>query len=78
MRLNRYLIKLTKPELDKLSDLLNLTEDEALIFREYSKGSSRIATAERCGMSTTSLDNKIKNIKYKMSKLGGDMYGTLN
>lgn len=78
MRLNGYLTKLTKPELEELKELLNLTQDEELIFYEYSKGNSRIATADKCGISTSCLDMKIKNIKYKMNKLGGGNYGTLN
>ena len=32
MRLGKYLSSLTKPELEELKDLLNLTDDEEKIF----------------------------------------------
>ena len=38
MRFCKYLSGLTKPELERLRDMLHLTEDEAEVFDRLSKG----------------------------------------
>lgn len=70
-RLGKYLSSLTKPELDKIKEELNLTDDEEIIFNELSKGRSRTKVAEICSVSTATVSNRIKDIKRKLNKIGG-------
>ena len=69
MRLGKYLSSLTKPELELLKDQLNLSDDEEPIFVHLSKGRSKIAVADNCMISTTTVDNRIKSIKQKISRI---------
>lgn len=69
MRLGKYLSSLTKPELDNLRVQLNLTDDEDLVFLQLSKGKSKVAVAENCGISTPTVDNRIKAINKKIARL---------
>ena len=69
MRLGRYLTSLTKPELEELRELLNLTDEEEKVFNELSKGRSVIMAAEKCMVSTSTIDNRTKSIKAKIEKL---------
>lgn len=69
MRLGKYLSSLTKPELDYLREQLNLTDDEDLVFLQLSKGKSKVAVAENCGISTPTVDNRIKAINKKIVRL---------
>lgn len=69
MRLGKYLSSLTKPELDYLRVQLNLTDDEDLVFLQLSKGKSKVAVAENCGISTPTVDNRIKAINKKIVRL---------
>lgn len=69
MRLGKYLSSLTKPELDNLRVQLNLTDDEDLVFLQLSKGKSKVAVAENCGISTPTVDNRIKAINKKLMRL---------
>lgn len=71
MRLGKYLSSLTKPELESLKEQLNLTDDEELVFFHLSKGRSKILTADNCGISLSTVDNRIKDIKAKFERLGG-------
>lgn len=71
MRLGKYLSSLTKPELESLKEQLNLTEDEEKVFLQLSKGRSKVSTADNCGISTGTVDNRIKDIKRKLLRLGG-------
>lgn len=71
MRLGKYLSSLTKPELESLKEQLNLTEDEEKVFQQLSKGRSKVCTADNCGISTGTVDNRIKDIKRKLLRLGG-------
>lgn len=75
MRLGQYLSSLTKPELEEIKELLNLTDDEEQVFCHLSKGRSKIYIADKCMVSTGTIDNKIKNIKLKLDRLRGDAYG---
>ena len=68
-RLGKYLSSLTKPELEELKDLLNLTEDEELVFLQLSKGRSKIIISDNCKISVGTVDNKIKSINLKMDRL---------
>ena len=69
MRLGKYLSSMTKPELDNLRVQLNLTDDEDLVFLQLSKGKSKVAVAENCGISTPTVDNRIKAINKKIARL---------
>lgn len=69
MRLGKYLSSLTKPELDNLRVQLNLTDDEDLVFLQLSRGKSKVAVAENCGISTPTVDNRIKAINKKIARL---------
>lgn len=72
MRLVKYLSSLTKPELEELRELINLSDDEEPIFNELSKGRSKVAVANRCAVSTSTVDNRIKAIKSKINRVTGD------
>lgn len=71
MRLGKYLSELTKPELEELKDLLNLTDDEACVFEELSRGRSKICVADRCKVSISTVNNRIKSIRLKLERLKG-------
>lgn len=71
MRLGNYLSSLTKPELNELRELLNLTDDEEMIFNELSKGRSKIFIADKCLLSASTIDRRIKAIVCKIEKLKG-------
>lgn len=77
-RLGKYLSSLTKPELEELKDLLNLTDDEEMVFCQLSKGRSNITTADNCRVSLSFVDSRIKSISLKVNRLGGVNNGTLN
>ena len=69
MRLGKYLSSLTKPELEELKDLLNLTDDEEMVFAQLSKGRSKIMVADNCQISERTVSNKIKSICMKCERL---------
>ena len=69
MRLGRYLSSLTKPELEQIKDNLNLTDEEEAVFIHLSKGRSKVAIADRCLISISTVDNRIKSINAKLSRI---------
>lgn len=69
-RLGKYLSSLTKPELERIQEQLNLTDEEERVFIELSKGRSKILVSEKCMVSTSTVDNRIKAINNKLIKLG--------
>lgn len=69
MRLGKYLSSLTKPELEELRELLNLSDDEMPIFEELSHGRSKVCVADNCKISVSTVDNRIKSIRAKTNKL---------
>ena len=69
MRLGKYLSSLTKPELEELKELLNLTEDEEEVFKNLSKGRSNIQTSNICMVSVSTVDKRIKSISAKLIRL---------
>lgn len=75
MRLGKYLTSRTKSELEKLKELLNLSDEELLVFNELSKGRSLVAVADRCGISTATVSNREKNIVSKLTRIieGGEV-----
>lgn len=73
MRLGKYLSSLTKPELEILRERLNLTDDEELVFCQLSRGRSKIVVADNCGISLSTVDNRIKAIREKLKRVGGPL-----
>lgn len=69
MRLGNYLSSMTKPEIDRLQALLNLTDDEYAVFVELSKGRSKIAIADKCLISVSTVSNRISAIQSKVIRL---------
>lgn len=69
MKLVKLLTQLTKPELEELRDYLNLTEDETIVFDLIAKGKSIVYISDRCGMSESTVSNRIKAIKNKVARL---------
>ena len=76
MRLGKYLSSLTKPELEYLKEQLNLSDDELLVFDNLSKNRSKVTIADKCLVSVSTIDNRIKTINSKLNRLkGGDSFG---
>lgn len=65
---------LTLQELNALHGELNLTEDEDCVFHYLSRGKSIVEIAGGLNMSPRAIDQKIKNIKKKIERVG-DAYG---
>lgn len=78
MRLGKYLSSLTKPELDELIKICNLTDDEEMIFMQLSKGRSKIMAADNCMVSLSFVDSRIKSISAKINRLGCGAIGKLD
>ena len=68
MRLGKYLSSLTKPEIEELRDLLNLSDDEAAVFDHLAKNRSKVTIADKCLVSVSTVDNRIKSIRDKMHR----------
>lgn len=75
MRLGKYLSGLTKPELEDLKELLNLTEDENKVFEELSKGWTKTHVSMSCLVSLSTVDNRIRAINNKIIRLKEVMQG---
>ncbi len=78
MRLGKYLSSLTKPELEELKEQLNLSDDELEVFEHLSKNRNKACIADRCLVSVSTVDNRIKSINAKLFRLkGGGCNGTI-
>lgn len=76
MRLGKYLSSLTKPELEELKEQLNLSDNELVVFDNLSKDRSKVTIADKCLVSVSTIDNRIKSINSKLNRLkGGDSFG---
>ena len=71
MRLGKYLTSLTKPELEKLKELLNLTEDEEETFSMLAKGKTLVEASMENKTSISTIKRRIDLIKRKVEKLNG-------
>lgn len=71
MRLGKYLSSLTKPELEELKELLNLTEDELEAFSMLAKGKNLVEVSMENMISVSTLKRRIESIKRKVEKLNG-------
>ncbi len=69
MRLGRYLASLTRPELEELKDVLNLTDDENMVFEQLSKGRSKIVIADNCRISERTVGYRVQAISKKVERL---------
>ena len=72
-KLGKYLSSLTKPELEELKELLNITDEEELVFKELSRGRSRVSVSDKCMVSCSTVSNRVKAIQNKISRLRGRM-----
>nr|DAG71315.1 MAG TPA: response regulator [Caudoviricetes sp.] len=61
--------ELTKPELDKILENANFTEEEARIFKLLSRNFTQKEIAVRICMSQRTLERRIKNIKSKIERV---------
>ena len=76
MRLGKYLSSLTKLELEELKEQLNLSDNELVVFDNLSKDRSKVTIADKCLVSVSTIDNRIKTINAKLNRLkGGDSFG---
>ena len=71
MKLGKYLSLMTKPELEELKPKLNLTDDEEIVFDELAKGRSRVQIANKCSIACSTVSNRTKAIKDKISRIEG-------
>ena len=69
MRLGKYLSSLTKPELEELKELLNLTEDEEMVFDMLKRGYSREKIAFEMAVSPATVGNKVLCINKKINRI---------
>ena len=70
MALGKYLSSLTKPELEELKELLNLTDSELEVFNQLAKGRNKIEISGNCLVGTSTVDRRIKSISKKLSRIG--------
>lgn len=69
------LSKLTKPELDEIFRNANFTEEEEQVFWDLSKGISQKEISFRHSISITTVERRVRGIKEKIVRIGGDKYG---
>lgn len=63
------LSELTKPELEKIKENANFTDEELRIFKLLSQNKSITDIAVRMSASNRTINRKISKIKQKISKL---------
>ena len=68
-KLGKYLSSLTKPELEELKELLNLTDDEEVVFKELARGRSRVSVSDKGMVSCSTVSNRIASIQSKISRV---------
>lgn len=69
MRLGKYLSELTKPELEELKDLLNLSDEEKMVFEKLSNGKSIEEISDKLKMSSRTVQRRITKIKNKLERV---------
>lgn len=69
MRLGKYLSSLTKPEVERLKDELNLTDEEERIYNLLKKNKSIIEISDKLLLSESTLKRRIKDIQRKVDRL---------
>lgn len=68
--------KLIKPELEKIIENANFTEEEETIFKDLSKGISQKEIAFRHSVSLSTVERRTRAIKEKVNKIGGDIHAS--
>lgn len=63
------LSELTKPELDKITENANFTEEEERIFKLLSRNFSQKEIAVRICMSQRTLERRVRSIKNKIERV---------
>ena len=63
------LSELTKPELDRIRENANFTEDEETVFDMVSRGKTIVEIADRINVSERTVDRHIAKVKLKIKKL---------
>lgn len=71
MRLGKYLSSLTKPELEEITTNANFTDDEQKIFELLKKDKCITEIAISLCVCERTINRRIKNIKSKISEVGG-------
>ena len=66
MRLGKYLLSLTKPEIDEIEKICNFTEDEEQIFKCISKGYTLRQIEMKCNMSESTVARRASRIDWKI------------
>lgn len=61
--------ELTKPELEKILENANFTEEEERIFMLLSRNFTQKEIAHRLSMSTRTLERRVRNIKNKIERV---------
>ena len=69
MRLGKYLSSLTKPEVERLREELNLTDEEERIYNLLKKNKSMIEISDKLLLSESTLKRRIKDIQRKVDRL---------
>ena len=71
MNLGKYLSKMTKPELEKIIENANFTDDEKIVFLMLSKNNSIVQISKKINVCTRTVNRKIAAIKEKIKRLEG-------
>lgn len=71
MSLIRYLTSLTKPELERLTNECNFSDDEQEVFDMLSRNKSTLEISFKLGLSKRTTDRRIESIKRKVDKING-------
>lgn len=61
--------KLTKPELERIIENANFTEEEVRIFMLLSRNFAQKEIAHRLSISTRTLERRVRNIKNKIERV---------
>ena len=69
MRLGKYLSSLTKPEIDELSEKLNLSDDENAVFYMLSSGKSNTSIANKMCVCERTVCRISRRIRFKIFRL---------
>lgn len=67
---------LIKPELERIIENANFTNEEEMIFMDLSKGISQKEIAFRHSVSLSTVERRTRAIKEKINKIGGDIHAS--
>ena len=68
------LSKLTKPELDKIINNANFTEEEIEVFKLLARGKTITEIAQQVSVCNRTVNRRIERIKSKISRLEGESW----